>query len=65
MPAARHLETIRRRWRNEANMLIMWLGQVNPVLEALNLRPWTPVGRCALVLDAPQPMSDSRLVCCD
>jgi len=63
MQAAKYLfETIRWRWREKASLLIVWADKGNPVLEALNLRPWTPVTKSAVVIDSPEAMSTSRLV---
>jgi GNAT superfamily N-acetyltransferase len=63
MEAAKHLfETIRWRWREKASLLIVWGDKGNPVLEALNLRPWTPVTKSTVVIDNPEAVSTSRLV---
>jgi hypothetical protein len=61
--AARYLiETIRWRWQEKASWLITWIDKGNPVLKALNLQPWTPVSKSAVVIDSPEAMSTNRLV---
>ncbi len=49
--AARYLlEAVRFKWRNEANMLITWVDDRNPVFKILQPRPWTPKTSLALVI---------------
>ena len=49
--AARYLlEAVRFKWHNEANMLITWVDDRNPVFKILQPRPWTPKTSLALVI---------------
>jgi len=63
MQAAKYLfETIRWKWQEEANLLIVWVDKRNPVLKVLNLRPWMPVTKSAVVIDSSVAMPANHLV---
>ena len=64
MEAAKYLfESIRWQWRDRADLVMMSVDSLNPLREVLDLKPWIPVTRFALVVDSPETMTMDRPVC--